>query len=76
MTLDALRIGSASARRNGSDASAPPASTTSRRGQRRGAQDDVVDAEEQYETYEWAGETRIRATSLLQGNFSGMEGVQ
>lgn len=33
--------------------------------------DDSIDVEgESYEEYEWAGQTRIRASSLLEGGFS------
>lgn len=37
-------------------------------------EDETVDVEgdgEQYEEYEWAGQTRIRATTMLEGGFAG-----
>lgn len=35
-------------------------------------EDDSIDVEgETYEEYEWAGQTRIRASSLLEGGYSG-----
>ncbi|KAL3869717.1 hypothetical protein ACJMK2_042366 [Sinanodonta woodiana] len=42
--------------------------------QREGEENDPVDVDgdtEQYEEYTWAGQTRIRVTSLLDGGFSG-----
>ena len=33
---------------------------------------DIEGEEEQYEEYTWAGQTRIRAASLLDGGFSGI----
>ena len=32
---------------------------------------DVDGSEEQYEEYTWAGVTRVRATTMLQGGFAG-----
>ena len=43
--------------------------------QRGQLEDEAVDVEgdtEEYEEYTWAGQTRIRAASLLDGGFSGM----
>ncbi|XP_022241612.1 E3 ubiquitin-protein ligase RNF220-like isoform X2 [Limulus polyphemus] len=43
-----------------------------RKRENNGFEDETVDVErdENYEEYEWAGQTRIRATSLLQGGFA------
>lgn len=41
--------------------------------QQKGEEDENVDVEgdcEQYEEYTWAGQTRIRATSMLEGGFA------
>lgn len=40
-------------------------------------EDDSIDVEgETYEEYEWAGQTRIRASSLLEGGYSAAGNVQ
>ncbi|BFY99988.1 hypothetical protein BsWGS_03030 [Bradybaena similaris] len=39
--------------------------------QRAEVEEEPVDVEGGYEEYEWAGQTRIRATSLLEGGFAG-----
>lgn len=42
--------------------------------QRHEGEEEPVDVEgdgEQYEEYTWAGQTRIRATTLLEGGFAG-----
>ena len=36
---------------------------------------DIEGEKEQYEEYTWAGQTKIWAASLLDGGFSGKEGV-
>lgn len=37
-----------------------------------GSDDESIDVEaESYEQYEWAGQTRIRASSMLEGGYSG-----
>lgn len=45
--------------------------------QRNEGEEEAVDVEgdaegEQYEEYTWAGQTRIRATTLLEGGFAGI----
>lgn len=37
----------------------------------RDGEEEPVDVEGEYEEYEWAGQTRVRATSMLEGGFSG-----
>ncbi|CAL1548458.1 unnamed protein product [Lymnaea stagnalis] len=39
--------------------------------QRTDGEEEPVDVEGEYEEYEWAGQTRVRATSMLEGGFSG-----
>ncbi|KAH9500356.1 hypothetical protein Btru_071583 [Bulinus truncatus] len=39
--------------------------------QRTDGEEEPVDVEGEYEEYEWAGQTRVRATSLLEGGYSG-----
>ena len=40
--------------------------------QRTGVEEEEpVDVEGEFEEYEWAGQTRVRATSMLEGGFSG-----
>ncbi|GFS18893.1 E3 ubiquitin-protein ligase RNF220, partial [Elysia marginata] len=34
-------------------------------------EEEPVDVEGEFEEYEWAGQTRVRATSMLEGGFSG-----
>lgn len=38
-----------------------------------GSDDESIDVEnaESYDEYEWAGQTRIRASSMLEGGYSG-----
>lgn len=39
--------------------------------QRADGEEEPVDVEGGYEEYEWAGQTRIRATTMLEGGFAG-----
>lgn len=55
------------------------ASNTTTNGNNDSDDDDEgsIDVEgETYEEYEWAGQTRIRASSMLEGGFSGAGNVQ
>lgn len=38
-------------------------------------ENDDINSHEVFEEYEWAGQTRIRATSLLEGGFRGIIGT-